>query len=372
MREGALSRREQVAPGVGAGELDEAVVEPVAGHAVHPVELDPVAFERTGEGEEIESVPGDRRVGGAAAVDLHRHPVLLDVGAGDVRIGGEGVAFELDAPGLGPADHRFLLGHVERRELAEIVHPALGEHDAAARARPFGDHRGLGARGVVPGIGGAVLEVDEVARFEVGEPRLLELQREVVAQRRVQREGARDVLVLPVALEPDPQVALGGRRDVAIDAVDGLEIAQIGGDGIRRQNGPQPASERDDDPGRPTDAAPRGVERRCDGPREASGLDLPGDAIFQESVVARGFVEDGALGGVGDHWKGLPRGRSSNPAGARPVPVALRACPSIRCRASSPRSACPPPLRTPRARSHRRRRRPGTCGPASGRWCLAR
>ena len=212
-------------------------------------------------------MPGERRVGGAAPVDLQRNPVLLDVGPGDVGVGGHVVALELDAVGLGPADDRLLGGDVERCELVEFVHPALDEHDAAAGARPVGDDGGLGAAHVVLGVGGAVLEVDEVARLEVGEPRLFQLEREAAAQLPVEREGARDVLVLAVALEPDPEVALGGGSDVAVDPANGLEVAQIGRDRIRRKRRPQPASERDDDAGRPIDAASCRRQRRCDGGR---------------------------------------------------------------------------------------------------------
>ena len=213
----------------------------------------------------------------------------------------------------------------------------------------------------------------------------------------------------------------------------GLEVAKIGGDRIRRQRRPEPVAECDDDAGRPVDAAPGRVQRRCDGACGAAPVELAFDTVLQESVVARRFIEDGALGRIGGHegvvlGSGYGKGVSDRnryrrlaktcrpslrcrsvgsrwgreaasqrrfPAPASicagrhglPIPLesdgavvrrsacsgpVLRTSPFMRCRASSLRRACRRPPRAPRARSPRRRWRHARCGPASARWCHGR
>ena len=92
---------------------------------------------------------------------------------------------------------------------------------------------------------------------------------------------------------------------MTVDSFDGLEIAQIRGNRPRRQHRPQPPPERDDDARRTVDAIPGGVQRQGNGTCRTTAFGFAEDAIFQESVVARGIVEDGALGAVGDHYRSL-------------------------------------------------------------------
>ena len=215
---------------------------------------------------------------GTAPKDLRAR----QIGAADVAVLRSGIAGEFNAVRLGATEYAFLIGNRQRGETVQIVHPALGEHVAAAVLGQRGCETGVRLRGRR-----AVHEAGKVAAVAKPEAVLLRCDAGDRCQSVAPGQRAGEQFIATGAVQPNEHVLLRRGRRESVKAFDRCEFRDRG---TRDPTGQTPPE---------CDHLGTSVNRRTRQFRPRHRRRSVAQAEFQQDVVFGTFVEDARL--VGAH-----------------------------------------------------------------------